>query len=291
MNHKPLASAFSKIERAKTHIQDLNARIEAFFGDNPYEISSHVDSKRCEEIWEVRLTKPIPPAIFNIIEDAVHNIRAPLDKMLSAYAVRNGKSPRGVWFPIADTLQQLKKPDSQPRRGIKKLPQQVYPFILKSKPYKRGNPLLWWLHQIDIGDKHWDEIVSVRSHPTFRLKRLAVYYGVPLIVGSKRGHHLVQEKLPGCLELLQQAGKPMAMFDIGPTGHLEFGISEKTVKTGYEFLTTTPGAKFKIEFHPSFEITLRQIPGFEREPVVSTLNQMRDLVERLLITFEKRFFS
>ncbi|ESX87056.1 hypothetical protein [Mesorhizobium sp. LNJC403B00] len=291
MKLKPLASAYSQIERAETHIHDLNQRIESFFEGNPYKISSHVDPKRDEEIWQIQVNQPIPSEIYSIIEDAVHNIRTPLDKMLSAYISQGGRSPKGVWFPVADTLRALKEPKGHPQRGIKKLSVDMRRFLMATKPYKRGNPLLWAIHEIDIGHKHWDRLVDVRPHPKFKVKRIEILYGFGLVLGSVKGQHLLQPRRPTALQLLRQAGQPMGLYEMPGNEVIEFSIAPKFTKEGYEFLTTTPGAKPKVRFYPSFDITFGQVPGFESEPVVSTLYQMRDLVKGILLAFEERFFS
>jgi hypothetical protein len=58
-----------------------------------------------------------------------------------------------------------------------------------------------------------------------------------------------------------------------------------------EFLTTTPGAKFKTDFKPSFDVAFKDVGAFEGEPIVHVLHQARDLVERILLTFRRRFFA
>ena len=49
--------------------------------------------------------------------------------------------------------------------------------------------------------------------------------------------------------------------------------------------------KLHANIEPAFGVTFPNIEGFEREPVVAVLHQMRQLVEGILLTFEQRFFS
>ena len=48
---------------------------------------------------------------------------------------------------------------------------------------------------------------------------------------------------------------------------------------------------FELEVEPSLNLALGDIEGFEREHVVAVLRRMQQLVERILLTFEKRFFA
>jgi hypothetical protein len=58
-----------------------------------------------------------------------------------------------------------------------------------------------------------------------------------------------------------------------------------------EFITVTPGAKFEADLKPMFDVTLAEIPAFKREPIIITLHQMSQLVEGIVLAFEKRFFA
>ncbi len=40
-----------------------------------------------------------------------------------------------------------------------------------------------------------------------------------------------------------------------------------------------------------FDVTLAEIPAFKREPIIITLHQMSQLVEGIVLAFEKRFFA
>jgi len=57
-----------------------------------------------------------------------------------------------------------------------------------------------------------------------------------------------------------------------------------------EFIAVTPGAKFKSDLKPTFDITLAEIPALKREPIIITLHQISQLVEGIVLAFEKGFF-
>jgi hypothetical protein len=137
---------------------------------------------------------------------------------------------------------------------------------------------------------------------------LSIFKGFCLVIGSLKGQHLVMEKrftadeleaarksdrpvnMYGTVRLNPETGLPVDGKPISPViifNNHRHGAPEDT----YDFLPTTPGAEFKTNFEPTFEIALGDVGAFEREPVVQVLDQARDLVERTLLTFERRFFS
>ncbi len=83
-------------------------------------------------------------------------------------------------------------------------------------------------------------------------------------------------------------GKPHALYDARP-GRIVFNDRGPTWDDNLDFLTTTPGAKFDSDFQATMNIAFDET-GVRGQPVVAILNDMRDLVQRLLLTFEKRFF-
>jgi hypothetical protein len=57
-----------------------------------------------------------------------------------------------------------------------------------------------------------------------------------------------------------------------------------------EFLAIVPGTKVDTDCKPTIDVAFTKTPGLEREPIGIALHQMRQLVEGILLTFEKRFF-
>jgi hypothetical protein len=108
------------------------------------------------------------------------------------------------------------------------------------------------------------------------------------VIGCKTGRHLVLGK-PFTDADLVETGKPLALYDARP-GYLEFGDASSPGDESLEFMTTTPGAKFEADFQPSLDITISEV-GFDGKPVVTVLHEARQLVEGILLTFKKHFFS
>jgi hypothetical protein len=137
-------------------------------------------------------------------------------------------------------------------------------MIRALKPYGGGNELLWSIHDLNRDDKHPGTSV-VQPLNGLRMRGLKVHFGKALILGNRYGQHLISQ------------------------GYVP-KTSPVAVRKEGEFLTTTPFAQFEYDGEPTFQIAFSDIRGFEREPLVTVLHQMRDLVEGILLTFEKRFF-
>jgi hypothetical protein len=174
-------------------------------------------------------------------------------------------------FPFGATPQKFETA----LRKQKKLPDEAKELIRATKPYKGGNDLLWALHDLNKGDKHHPPLVPALLRGGMNLYELKAYWNddrpkpdgpVVLIVGSRHGQHLHAEGYV-------------------PTPRTRRPSNE------YEFLTTVPGTTFEADIKPTFGVTFPHIEGFEREPVVAVLHQMRQLVEGILLAFEKRFLS
>jgi hypothetical protein len=57
-----------------------------------------------------------------------------------------------------------------------------------------------------------------------------------------------------------------------------------------EFATSATFAELQAEFEPTFSITFSEISRVYGKPITGVLTQMRDLVEGILLAFERRFF-
>src|SRR6185312_12334861 len=151
MTEIPFRGAMLKLERAKHHINDLNAKIGAFF--DGYSIAVFDNAETCERSVFLKADKPIPAEFSVIIGDAVHNLRTTLDHMtyeiISPYGPPN---PDQVQFPFAPNEKALKSALAQ--RQIHLAGKDIVTKFRELKPYPGGNDLLHGLHKLDIFDKH-----------------------------------------------------------------------------------------------------------------------------------------
>jgi hypothetical protein len=95
-----------KIERAKDHIRELEAAINAFMAERPFRtIIKHQPNARRYTIVSKRY-KPIPDKLSLIVGDTIHNLCAALDMTLYGMAHDKAPSPFELMFPF------VRKPES-----------------------------------------------------------------------------------------------------------------------------------------------------------------------------------
>src|SRR5215813_1695318 len=146
----------SKVERAERHLFDLREQWAAFLESNPYPIRFEDDPQTGDRTYYVVSVAEIPDdPIKMIIGDAVHNLRSALDH-IAHELVCIGKGSRGpfkwVYFPIAEDSA---KYHSEKGAKVKGMRQDAIHAIDLIEPYGSGAfGLLWYLHQLDIIDKH-----------------------------------------------------------------------------------------------------------------------------------------
>lgn len=295
MKQMPLASAFAKIKRAETHISDLNTAIGAFLETSPYKIVSEIDPDHPREVWRF-VPDCIPDPIQNIAADALHNLRTPLDKMLTAYAEhvapapQKGKRHRGIGFPAGRRKDLF---EDALARQEESLPDPVIKFLKSTEAYPGGKGhLLAALHEMDLDEKHHPILMPINLGTRKKqMGSVKTFGGFPLMFGSKRGAHMVPapDAKPGAWHMVAPNDdvRPILRQDSSGRRYLEFAGPSDDM----EFLTTTPGAQVEIDFQPTLNIAFRQIQGFESEPVVEVLKQLSEIVTGILVAFEKRFFS
>jgi hypothetical protein len=293
----------AKSDRAKTQIQELSLAIRSFFEFAPYKIVSEIDTKADEEVWRFQLMRKLPAELSVRTGEIFHNLRSALDQMLAEIVARISKrSESGVEFPFGLNIDEFETA----LRKQKKLPAEAIPMIRDLKPYKGGDALLWLLHSTNRRDKHRMGLVPINLRTAGEVSYLSIWYGQALVIGSRSGQHLVAERKITDADYIRLAARgrawglyglsildPVTGLPIVPDrGHrLVFnnpgpGAPAETM----EFLTATPGTKFKTDFKPSFDIAFGNVGGLEREPVVYVLTQLRDVVERAMLQFRDRFF-
>ena len=96
MSNDPLAGVRLKIERAKKHINDLEADIRAFRGGNPYRVVTDEHPRTGDITYRLSITKDIPIEWSAIIGDFVHNLRSSLDLLACALIRANHNQIKGA---------------------------------------------------------------------------------------------------------------------------------------------------------------------------------------------------
>ena len=141
-----------KIKRAKHHINDLSAQIDAFMAKKPFKMFSIFDPANDRVALRTKAEIPIPPEFAVIAGDAIHNLRSALDLTIYAFAKDTAANRERIAFPFSKTEEGLKGaiPNAQVQFAGKK----VVEAVTALKPYPDGNELLSSVHELDIRDKH-----------------------------------------------------------------------------------------------------------------------------------------
>lgn len=285
MRAEPILEALTKTEWAEAQTNYLSQRIRAFFSSDPFEMVSHLDELRDERVWNLKLVKPLPRELAVDAGAILHSLRSPLDQILGAVVAQNGRSESGEGFPFGRTRDHFEAE----LQKQKKLPDAAKELIREAEPYLGGNNLLWGLHELNRKDKHRAGLVPLMMPAHTTMSYLRFNKGLGLVVGCKTGKHLLLATERPSEAEIDLMPSPKALYECDPGSHIEFGAAEASGDDSLEFLTTTPNAVFETDFKPAMDVGFRD-NFFDGKPVTAVLHAMRQSVERILLSFEKRYF-
>ncbi|MBZ0248091.1 MAG: hypothetical protein K8F93_00385 [Burkholderiales bacterium] len=291
MANEYLESAIAKIKRAESQVDDLNSRIVRFFDSSGYEIVSERDYGLDEEVWRFELRDQIPAEIAVVAGEVVHNVRSALDNLMCALAFAHSGSTRDTYFPVGKDVNGLQ---TEIASKTKKLPQLARDMIAALKPYKGGNDLLYYLHDLNRTDKHVRLAVVNQCTSSHTATYLTVRRGLAYVVGARCGQHLlIKEYLdpirPTAAEIAAMPS-PTAVYRLKPGASIKFGTKGCAAHKSREFLVTSPGAEFETDMKPAFDVTFQDVGPLEGEPTVALLSQMREATARIVSEFRRTFF-
>lgn len=139
-----------KVERAGHLINEVEAEIERFRKDPQLHAKMFTTEDGGFTAEVISTIGPLK--VGPIIGDTVHNLRSALDVMASELARLNGMSARDVYFPIADSADQL---DGKiKKKCFHKAGDDAVELLKQFSPYRGGNVALRGLHELNIQDKH-----------------------------------------------------------------------------------------------------------------------------------------
>jgi hypothetical protein len=162
------SSAKAKLDRARTHIEELGYLIFRYLRTHPYRVRMEKDFGAEKYGYYISLVRSPPTAIPAIVGDAAHNLRAVLDHLISACAVANGRTPKGTAFPTATDRLDL---ESRIKRYVAKAGEEAMQIVRDLRPYLGGVDALVHLHRLDVMDKH-QAIVAVAGAGDFRYRHI-----------------------------------------------------------------------------------------------------------------------
>lgn len=244
-----------KLDRAKQHIDDLEAAIIAFHRTNPYPVVTEDDPQTGKRVLKIKgKPRPVPNTIRLILGDAVHAIRSSLDHFAYA-AVENPPNLREVAFPIwgGNTVPTTDKFKAVAKGKMPGISKKLMEVVCALQPYRGGNEeILWLINELDVIDKH-RVLILVDTYPTrfqFDVRGLFAGMDVPYDVPS-----------------------------------IIWGIKtrEPPIEDGTVLFEADPeGFEKHKDLQFAFEIAFGEPEILKGKPVVPTLRRLLDEVEGLL---------
>lgn len=215
----PFRGARLKIERADTHIKDLDLVVQRFFERNPYQIFFHEDASGMQ--GPACRVSEVPPADWGlIIGDAVHNLRSALDVLANDLAKpeRHGEAR----FPIFADQAGWAKAIKDMKRTT---PDDVLAKLEALQPYNGGDRRLRDLHLLNIQDKHKVIIPALGVVAVYNVSGRQRGTGGTISVGEMS----ISPTEPGIYPLGLQTHRSTGIEynpNLQASGHIEFGNSD-----------------------------------------------------------------
>lgn len=141
------------VGRAKHHLADLEAQINAFAKDKPWTQVVETDLDGIGQILKVKFTKRLSDDLPHIIFDCVNNLRPALDQAAFGIAVKHtgNANPKSAKFPFGPTETDML---NNLAGAGKDLPTEIRELFKGFKPYKGGNNALWAMNELCNAPKH-----------------------------------------------------------------------------------------------------------------------------------------
>jgi len=147
-------SARLKIDRASEHITDIN---EVLKEKRPFRYIVETDAKAGRRATMAEKDQAVVDALSVRSGDAIHNLRSALDHAYGAVVRRvatTDRERRDVQFPFSETASRLE--EARKNRLAHKVSPEFLAAILSLKPHEEsgGNEVLYFMHALDVPDKH-----------------------------------------------------------------------------------------------------------------------------------------
>jgi hypothetical protein len=143
----------SMLGRAKRHLADLEAQINAFSHDKPWNIVIEKDVDGITNVVKVRFTERLSEELPHVFFDCVNNLRPALDQAAFAIGRKHvgHSNPKSAKFPFGPTETDML---NNAAGGCKDLPPEIRDLFKGFKPYKGGNNALWAMNELCNAPKH-----------------------------------------------------------------------------------------------------------------------------------------
>lgn len=250
----PLGEPKLKIKWAKRETQKINSLITDYIKTKPYGQRTEVDLNSFQKVFKFGLTQQPPELLRVDVGQTINVIRSSLDLLMVALATLHAGSniTKTVKFPFGKTEDIFL---GEINRIKNMVPVDAVAMIKGLKPYSGGNSFLFALHDADVNGKH-RKIVDVR-----------------LFAKNLKMEGLIEIKTAGFFVFKKSAFSDWA-----------------SLEEGTEFFRLPLDSTNNLKYDVTFDIVFRNINTIEGQSVTATLQQFLNLVESIVLSFEKRFF-
>ena len=155
MNSNPRQEQIEiKVERAKTHLIELNRVVEAFLASTPYTVVKRADPQTGKHGYEMAQVAGVPSTITAVFGDVLQNLRSALDHLANQLLLVNLRAERTNQefnFPICGDLSK----HEALFQGKPKLRGDAWRALQALRAYRGGSGHQFWvLNRLNNIDKH-----------------------------------------------------------------------------------------------------------------------------------------
>jgi hypothetical protein len=139
-----------KFKRAEGLYEELHEVLSLYAQTRPFELEPDEDTETGDLRLRIRIREQPPIQTSVWIGDVVHNTRTALDYAAGALVEKEGGNPEYAAFPI---VEREEKYDQRAEWCLPGAPN-ARAAVKALAPWPGGDNDLWWLHRLDIIDKH-----------------------------------------------------------------------------------------------------------------------------------------
>lgn len=156
-----LQGCFAKLDRAQEHLDALGEATLDFLRTHPFDLRGEIDKEEGRYSVRIRVKQTPPERLGLIVGDAVQNLRAALDHLVSSLAMLGGAEV--TWmnqFPILREPPSSKRDRDKWNQMLTDVPHGARIAIEQMQPYNRPGSVeidkhsLWIIKRLSNEDKH-----------------------------------------------------------------------------------------------------------------------------------------
>jgi hypothetical protein len=153
---------YHKLKRARDHLIDLEQYERSFFETNRPTIVIETDPMTGHQIAKVKLTVKPPEIIHVLVAEIIYHLRSSLDQIAVALGRLSASKPnvKKTYFPTGDRFKAFRADRMKKLAGVDK---DLVLLVVKLKPYGGGNDLLRSVFPLANEDKHLELIAMAAS--------------------------------------------------------------------------------------------------------------------------------